>query len=66
MGGGEGYWARYLKETFPESEVFLCDLSFNTLRKVPDFLGRVCADVSERIFEEESLSLICFWVKNAK
>lgn len=62
MGGGEGHFARYIAATFPDSEVFVCDLSSKTLERAPKNLRRVCADVTRPIFERDSISLASFWV----
>lgn len=62
MGGGEGHWARYVKDHIPHSEVFVCDLSIETLKRAPLHLRRVCADIAGYIFENNSLDLVCFWI----
>lgn len=62
MGGGEGYWGRYLKSKNPESEVYLVDISSEFLKRAPRNLLKVCANMTEEIFEEGSMDLISFWV----
>lgn len=62
LGGGEGHWANYIKREYSNAEVFVCDLSFNTLQRAPDNLRRVCADVTRPIFRKSSIHLASFWV----
>ena len=62
LGGGEGHWARFMQEKFPEATVFVCDLSHKTLERAPGTLRRVCADITRPIFNKDSISLASFWV----
>lgn len=62
MGGGEGHWASYAYNKIPNTSVFVCDLSHNTLKRAPKTLQRICADVSYPIFEKNSIHLATFWV----
>lgn len=62
LGGGEGHWASYAYKEIPNSAVYVCDLSFNTLKRAPKILQRICADVSRPIFERNSIHLATFWV----
>jgi len=62
MGGGEGHWARSIKKDNPNAAVFVCDLSMKTLERVPRDLKRVCADVTQPIFENGSVQVVSFWV----
>ncbi|MEK6715190.1 MAG: class I SAM-dependent methyltransferase [Candidatus Omnitrophota bacterium] len=62
MGGGEGYWARFIKEDLRDAIVFVCDLSMDALARAPDHLKKVCADISRPIFKKKSIHLASFWV----
>ncbi len=62
LGGGEGHWARHFKVAFPEANGYVCDLSFKTLERAPEILNRVCANVTDPIFQKKSIHLAAFWV----
>ena len=62
MGGGEGFWADAIKKEKRGAQVFVCDLSMNTLKRAPGHIKRVCADITRPIFRKGSLSLAAFWV----
>ena len=62
MGGGEGHWGKFVKKEFPDAIIYISDLSFKTLERVPENLYRVCADISQPIFKKDFIDLVSFWV----
>lgn len=62
MGGGEGHWARTVKEAIPRARVFTCDMSLKALSRAPRHLNKVCADMTHPVFRKESVHLAAFWV----
>lgn len=62
LGGGEGHFARYLKEQKPRAEVFVCDVSIEALKRAPYCLLRVCADITRPVFAPQVLQAAAFWV----
>src|SRR3972149_6874843 len=57
MGGGEGHWGKFVKKEFPDAIIYISDLSFKTLERVPENLYRVCADISQPIFKKDFIDL---------
>jgi|TARA_B100001971_G_C18233674_1_gene565631 uncharacterized protein YbaR (Trm112 family) len=62
MGGGEGHWTRHVMRKFTNADVFVCDLSFNTLQRSLKPTKRICADATRPIFERGSIHVASFWV----
>jgi ubiquinone/menaquinone biosynthesis C-methylase UbiE/uncharacterized protein YbaR (Trm112 family) len=61
-GGGAGYLASHVAESFNTREVCICDLSRKYLELAPRHLRRIRCDVRYPCIEKSSLQAAAFWV----
>jgi len=62
LGGGSGFFTGALKGKFPESEIYVCDISEKYLLRAPDDLHRIQCDIRYPFIAEGCVDLASFWV----
>ncbi len=62
LGGGEGHFAAFVKQRFPQMASYVCDLSPVSLRRTREDLLPVFADITRPVFAPGSLDVAVFWV----